>query len=126
VRVLLVDDDPAICDSMRLLLELDGHDVATEEHAPAAIDAFQAAAAGGAGFEIVITDLAMPVLDGYRVAAAIRAIAPATPIILLTGWGQQVSAEPALRSLVSETLGKPARLTELRAAMERYRYKSQT
>ena len=121
MRILLVDDDPAVCDSMRLLLELDGHAVTTEERPSAAIEKFQTAAAGGVAFQVVITDLAMPVLDGYKVAAAMREIVPGTPIILLTGWGQQVSAEPALRSLVSETLGKPARLADLRAALERCR-----
>ena len=67
-------------------------------------------------FDIVLTDLGMPYVDGRQVAAAVRSIAPDTPIILLTGWGQQMGARHEVPR-VNRVLGKPPRLKELRAAL---------
>jgi len=64
----------------------------------------------------VLTDLGMPHVDGRQVAAAVRALAPKTPIILLTGWGQQMATKQEVPQ-VSRVLGKPPRLKELRAAL---------
>ena len=68
-------------------------------------------------FDIVITDLAMPDVDGRQVVASLRAISAATPIILLTGWRHQL-ADGVERPLeVDRLLGKPPRIRELRAAL---------
>ena len=48
---------------------------------------FAAATQRGAAFDIVVTDLGMPYVDGRQVAAAVKAASAATPVILLTGWG---------------------------------------
>ena len=80
------------------------------------IDLFRTAQQGAEPFDVVLTDLGMPYVDGRQVAAAVRAVAPHTPIILLTGWGQQMGAEHDVPQ-VSRVLGKPPRLRELRAAL---------
>jgi CheY-like chemotaxis protein len=59
----------------------------------------------------------MPNVDGRKVAAAIKSAAPTTPVILLTGWGQRIKAENDLPEHVDRVLGKPPKLTELRAAL---------
>ena len=59
----------------------------------------------------------MPYVDGRQVVAAVRTIAPDTPIILLTGWGQQMRAPEQEVPQVNRVLGKPPRLRELRAAL---------
>jgi CheY-like chemotaxis protein len=65
-------------------------------------------------FAIVFTDLGMPNVDGRKVAAAIRAASPTTPIVLLTGWGRRLASE---RDVPAEVSRLPPKLRELRAAL---------
>jgi CheY-like chemotaxis protein len=59
----------------------------------------------------------MPYVDGRQVVNAVREAAPHTPIILLTGWGQQSLPENELPPRVDRLLSKPPRLRELRTAL---------
>lgn len=117
MRLLIVDDDPLIIESLRETLRGDGHLVTAAEGGQAGIDAFEAARARGEPFELVITDLGMPYLDGRKVSAAIKAASPDTPVVLLTGWGQRLTAEKQIPPHVDRVLNKPPRLRELRAAL---------
>lgn len=117
LRILLIDDDPALILSLRTTLENDGHFVTAAEGGQAGIDAFQNALRESAPFDVVITDLGMPYIDGRQVIASVRATSPRTPIILLTGWGQQMNGEREPPPQVDRLLAKPPRLRELRAAL---------
>lgn len=117
MRILIVDDDPLIIESLRETLRGDAHRVTAADGGQAGIDAFEAARANGEAFELVITDLGMPYVDGRRVAAAIKTVSPTTPVILLTGWGQRLTAENQVPPHVDRVLNKPPRLKELRAAL---------
>jgi signal transduction histidine kinase len=117
LRILIVDDDPLIIESLRETLRGDAHRVTAAEGGQAGIDAFEAARANGEPFELVITDLGMPYVDGRRVSAAIKAASPNTPVVLLTGWGQRLMAENQVPPHVDRVLNKPPRLKELRAAL---------
>jgi len=119
LRLLVVDDDPLLLKSLQDILEGDGHAVTAVKGGQAGIDAFLAAHARGERFSAVITDLGMPGVDGRRVAAAVKNASPATPTILLTGWGQRLIAEGDIPAHVDQVLGKPPRLSELRAALAR-------
>ena len=113
MRILVVDNELPVLDSMKTVLELEGHAVAAATSGQAGIDMFVAALAGPEPFDAVLTDLSMPGVDGRQVAHAVKSISPATPVILLTGWGAQ-SQDP---SGVDHVLSKPPRLQELRAAL---------
>ena len=117
LRVLLVDDDPAIIKSLRDILEQDGHAVAFADGGQKGIDTFLAALAQGSPFSVVISDLGMPYVDGRKVAAAIKSASPQTPIILLTGWGRRLLADSDIPPHVDRVLGKPPRLAEIRSAL---------
>jgi signal transduction histidine kinase len=117
LRVLLVDDDPALLESLRSALQDEGHKVTTSNGGQAGIDSFRDAQRGGKPFDIVITDLGMPYVDGRQVVASVRAMSPGTPIILLTGWGQHVVNEHDRPPQVDRLLGKPPRIRELRNAL---------
>ncbi len=118
LRILLVDDDPLLIKSLRDALEGDGHLVTATNGGQAGIDAFRAAVATqGPHFDIVITDLGMPYVDGRKVAAAIKAASQRTPVIMLTGWGQRLVAENDIPPHVNRVLNKPPRLHELRGAL---------
>jgi CheY-like chemotaxis protein len=67
----------------------------------------------------VITDLGMPYVDGRKVSSAIKSAAPATIVVLLTGWGQRLVADGDIPPHVDEVLSKPPKLRELRQAFAR-------
>jgi PAS domain S-box-containing protein len=117
LRILIVDDDPLIIESLRATLESDGHRVTAADGGQAGIDTFASAQQRGERYSIVITDLGMPYVDGRRVAAAVKAASPATPVILLTGWGQRLVDEKDVPEHVDRVLNKPPRLRELRSAL---------
>ncbi len=114
LRILIVDDDPLVLKALRLTLEADGHVVIAADGGRAGIDAFMAREAAGEGFQVVITDLGMPYVDGRKVAAAVKSARPETPVLLLTGWGRQIIMEGDLPAHVDRVLSKPVKLGELR------------
>jgi CheY-like chemotaxis protein len=117
LHILIVDDDPLILKSLRDTLELDGHSVVAANGGQAGIDAFHAARLPIDAFDLVITDLGMPYVDGRKVAGAIKALEAATPVIMLTGWGQRLVADGEIPEHVDRVLSKPPKLRELRAAL---------
>jgi signal transduction histidine kinase/ActR/RegA family two-component response regulator/HAMP domain-containing protein len=117
LRILIIDDDPLLTKSLRDTLETDGHQVVAADGGQTGIDTFVAAQRSGEPFAIVITDLGMPYVDGRKVAASVHAASPATPIVMLTGWGQRLVAENDVPAHVDRLLSKPPRLHELRAAL---------
>ena len=107
-RILVVDDEPQLTRVLRTGLKSRGYDV-------------RAAADGLAGFEtfndwhpdLVITDLAMPRVSGWQVAQAVKEIAPMVPVILVTGFGVELSAEERHAQGVDLVLVKPLRISEV-------------
>jgi signal transduction histidine kinase len=117
LRILVVDDDPVLTQSLQCTLEEDGHRVTVADGGQAGIDAFHGARQALAPFDIVITDLGMPHVDGRQVVASVRAATLDTPIIMLTGWGQRLQADNEQTPHVDRLLSKPPRLQELRKAL---------
>lgn len=117
LRLLLVDDDPVLLKSLRDVLESEGHIIVTANGGRAGIDVFRAASKGEGRFDAVITDLGMPYVDGRQVAEAIKRASPATPVILLTGWGQRLVAEGDVPPHVDAVISKPPKLGEIREAL---------
>jgi CheY-like chemotaxis protein len=119
LKVLIVDDDPAILRSLRDVLELDGHEIVGAGSGQEGIDAFSGELARGKPFELVITDLGMPFIDGRKVAEAIKEKSAATPVILLTGWGQRLISDGEVPPHVDLVLSKPPQRRRLREAIVR-------
>jgi len=117
LHVLVVDDDPIMLKTLSDTLEQDGHTVTVASGGQAGIDAVHAAHRAGRAFDAVITDLGMPYVDGRRVAAAVKESDPATPVIMLTGWGQRIAADGDIPAHVDQLLAKPPKLQVLRAAL---------
>jgi PAS domain S-box-containing protein len=120
MRILLIDDDPLVLRSLRDSLELEGHDVVTSEGGQAGIDEFAGALDSGKPFDIVITDLGMPYVDGRKVAARIHQLDPAVPVIMLTGWGHRLIATDDVPEHVDRVLSKPPKMPELRATLAEF------
>ena len=113
-RLLLIDDDPQVRQTVAALLRAAGHAVTEAESGRAGLQHVTAEA-----LDAVLTDLGMPDLAGWDVARETKAIQPELPVILLTGWGEQ--AEPREgsddRRYVDRILGKPVRLDDLLRAI---------
>lgn len=117
LRVLCIDDDHHILESLVDTLGLDGHHVETADGGVEGIEALRAAMASGAPFDVVISDVGMPHMDGRAVAARIKELSPTTPVVLLTGWGDQFKEEELRLEDVDHVLSKPPRMKELREAL---------
>jgi CheY-like chemotaxis protein/anti-sigma regulatory factor (Ser/Thr protein kinase) len=118
MRILVVDDDPVLVRSLSHVLERDGHLVTTARDGREGIEALSQSRRAGRLFDVLITDLSMPHVDGSVVAAAAKRASPATNVVLLTGWGRRMLADDELPPNVDQVLGKPPKLHELRAALE--------
>jgi signal transduction histidine kinase/CheY-like chemotaxis protein len=115
--LLVIDDDPILLQTLRNILENDGHSVTVATGGAEGIAAFQEAMRAGRSIAAVITDLGMPNVDGRKVAAAIKAESPQTPIVLLTGWGQRLIDDDDAPAHVDRVLSKPPKLRDLRQAL---------
>jgi CheY-like chemotaxis protein len=117
LRILVVDDDPRVLKSLRRILEADGHQVAVADGGQAGIDTFIAAGQRGEPCAVVLSDLGMPYVDGRKVAAAIKAASPDTPVVLVTGRGHTMRASDNLPLHIDYVLSKPPDVEELRRAI---------
>jgi signal transduction histidine kinase/ActR/RegA family two-component response regulator/uncharacterized membrane protein affecting hemolysin expression len=117
LKLLIVDDDPLITESLNEILLGEGNSVTIATGGQEGIDMFMSARQRHESFDAVITDLGMPYVDGRRVAAAVKAASPGTPVILLTGWAQRLRSDNEIPPDVDKVLNKPPRLRELRALL---------
>src|SRR6516165_457713 len=83
LRILVVDDEPLVCDSVRRMLAIDDHRVEMATSAEAAF-----ALSEKEIFDLVITDYKLPVMNGDKLAAAIKARQPNLPIALITAYAE--------------------------------------
>ena len=90
-RILVVDDESLVSDSIRRILALDQHAVETVTSAQDALVAFQPGK-----FDLIIIDYEMPDTKGDKLAAAIKALAPQQPILMITAYAT-ASAESCVR-----------------------------
>jgi two-component system, NtrC family, response regulator HydG len=116
MRILVADDEPSIRFSLVELLEAEGHDVRSAEHAPAALAALEGEAA-----ELVISDLSMPAIDGMQLLEEVSARHPGTLFVLMTAYGDERAAVRALRAGAYDYLPKPFDNEEIRAVVRRAR-----
>jgi len=116
LKLLVVDDEPSVRETLALMLRRDGHLVVTAADGEEAVEAFQLAQLQGIPFNAVITDLGMPGMDGMTLARKIKAISPETPVILLTGWGFKIRSEEA-RETIDAVLTKPVTSQQIRRAL---------
>ena len=109
MRVLIVDDEPMLAKMLQRMLTVDGHAVTSCTDGEQALEYF-----GRGQFDLVLTDLSMPEMNGWEVARAIRADRPDQPIAFLTGWGQQLDEAQMTALDVRYVLAKPFRREDLR------------
>lgn len=111
-RILVVDDEPFVCDAVKMMLEFDGHKVQTASSARNALEVFSPDK-----FDLVITDYAMPQMKGDELAARLRELAPQQPVVLITAYAEMLKVSQSPLSAVDGVVSKPFQLDDLRAAI---------
>jgi signal transduction histidine kinase len=111
--ILCIDDDEPIRQLLDDCLTNFNHRVVTASNGEQGIELFRAARLKKTPFEVVITDLGMPKMDGQQVARIIKAESPHTPIIMLTGWGKMMKDNGETAPEVDAVVGKPPHMQEL-------------
>jgi GAF domain-containing protein/CheY-like chemotaxis protein len=108
LRCLVVDDEEQVGTVLGDILKTGGHRVVVLGDGGEAIERFRAEP-----FDLVFTDLAMPRVSGWQVAQAVKEIAPTVQVILVTGFGVELSAEERRAQGVDLVLVKPLRISEV-------------
>jgi CheY-like chemotaxis protein len=110
-RLLVVDDEPLLIRIMEHLFSRSGYAVTTALNGQEALDRL-----GEQRFDLVLSDVMMPVMDGIAFVTALQKTPDPPPVVFLTGYGEHTDAE--LRALgAREVLGKPASPDALLAAI---------
>jgi signal transduction histidine kinase len=108
LRVLVVDDDPAVRDVLARILKRDGHQVSALASAEEAIAQFIPGA-----YDMLFTDLSLSGMDGATLLSRLRAADPRLIAVIVTGWGQQV-ATAQLSAHASAVVTKPFNIAQIR------------
>ena len=114
LRCLVVDDDEEVAGALADLLSSRGHEVVVVTKSTDALSHVVRER-----FDIVFSDLAMPDMSGWQVAQAVKAASPALPVVLITGFGVELSPEQCRANHVDAVLAKPVALGELLAVAAR-------
>ena len=114
--ILVVDDDIAVLTALSTMLNLFGYVVAGASSSEAARDYV---ANSRKRFDLIITDLAMPGIDGVQFMAAAKNVFPDVPVIVMTGYSERCTPEEALRLGAFAYIPKPFNIPEIMSTIER-------
>ena len=113
-RILIVDDDPLVPRTLRILLTRHGHEVRTAASVADGLKQLDAAPA-----DVVVSDINMPGQDGFELLRAVKASWPATQVVLVTGYGTIESAVRGMRDGAFDYVTKPVLDEEMVLVVER-------
>jgi len=115
-HILFVDDEKSIADMKKLMLEGLGYKVSARTDSIAALEDFRL---HPEAYDLVITDMTMPILTGDKLARELIRIRPDIPVILWTGYDKQITEEKAKSVGIRELLLKPTPMQEIARAIRR-------
>jgi CheY-like chemotaxis protein len=115
-RILIAEDDEPVRGFVKRALEMDGHVVVAEADGAAALD--QLMETRGA-FDLLLSDIRMPLMDGIALSLAAGRDFPDLPILLMTGFADQRERAHDLEAIIEDVVTKPFSLAEIRAAVEK-------
>jgi CheY-like chemotaxis protein len=111
-RILVVDDEPEVCNAVKMLLNFDGHIVETASNGKDALALFDTGK-----YHVIITDFEMPKMKGDELAAAIKARDPKQPIVMITAYAEMLESSGNPLKGVDFLISKPFLLENLRQAI---------
>ena len=113
-RVLIADDE----DSMRLLvaraIAMDGHEIVTAQDGAEALDILTRE---DGAFDLLLTDIQMPVMDGIALALSAARDFPNLTVLLMTGFADQRERASNLNAIVHDVITKPFAVADIRTAV---------
>jgi CheY-like chemotaxis protein len=112
LRILVVDDDDMVRDTLKLILECDRHLVEAASSGSQALAMFQPGK-----FDLIITDYEMGDMKGDRLAAAIKSLAPPQPVLMVTAHFEAVQNDPSVMKNLAGLVPKPFGIEPLRDAI---------
>ncbi len=113
LRILVVEDEPLVREVLTVYLAEDKHNIVTANDGRDGVEKFRSAGA----FDLVLTDRAMPEMNGDALAREIKRIQPGQPVILLTGFGDLMVGSGEQPEGVDMVVSKPFTLSTLRTAI---------
>lgn len=119
LRILCIDDDPQVLALLNDCLTHFDHRVSVASGGKQGLEFFRAARLENHPYEVIITDMGMPDIDGRQVARTIKVESPNTPVIMLTGWGATIRDDGDNAPGVDIVISKPPRMHELNALLLR-------
>ncbi|MHC4954596.1 MAG: sigma-54-dependent transcriptional regulator [Planctomycetota bacterium] len=114
-KLMIVDDDPLVADSLAVFLKSRGYDVEVETDAHRAVRSLK----DGRTLDLVLTDVNMPGLDGFALLKEARKADPSIVVVMLTGYGTIESAVKAMREGAEDYVTKPVIDEEMLLTVER-------
>ena len=114
MRILLTEDDDSVRAFVSRALELDGHDVETACHG---VEALERLTENEGSYDLLVTDVKMPIMDGIALAHEASGQWPGLPILLMTGFADQRERAEDLAEKIRDVVTKPFTLQQIRAAV---------
>jgi two-component system cell cycle response regulator CpdR len=114
-RILIAEDDEAVRALVARALLENGHDVVTAADGGAALETLTRE---GGLFDLLLTDIKMPVMDGIALALAAARDHPDMTILLMTGYADQRERAHGLEALIHDVITKPLSVASIRAAVD--------
>jgi CheY-like chemotaxis protein len=114
-RILIAEDEEALCVMCARALSGDGHEVSTASDGSNALDLLQRE---GGRFDLLLTDIRMPIMDGIALSLAAARDFPELTILLMTGYADQRERAHGLDALIHDVIPKPFTLAALRGAVD--------
>jgi two-component system, cell cycle response regulator CpdR len=115
-RILIAEDDEPVRGFVKRALEMDGHDVVAEADGAAALDRLMEE---NGAFDMILSDIRMPLMDGIALALTAGRDYPGLPILLMTGFADQRERAHDLEAIIEDVVTKPFSLAEIRAAVDK-------
>jgi two-component system, cell cycle response regulator CpdR len=113
-RILLAEDEEALRAFIARALVQDGHEVVATADGGEALDVLTR---DNGAFELLLTDIRMPIMDGIALALAAARDHPDLIILLMTGYADQRERASGLDALIHDVIAKPFSLAEIKAAV---------
>src|SRR4051794_16697714 len=110
-RILVCDDEDGMRSFVARALQLDGHMTVQAEDGAHAIEIMSA---DDIGFDLLVTDIRMPVMDGIALALNVARDFPRTTILLMTGFADQRERASDLEAIIHDVVTKPFSLVDIR------------
>jgi DNA-binding NtrC family response regulator len=114
LRALVVDDEPIVCEAVKAILETENIEAFSTTSSLNAIDYIR-----NNSYDLIISDIKMPEMDGFELYENIREFAPDIIFIMITAYGTVSSAVEALKKGIHDYIPKPFTANELRIPIRR-------